>query len=701
MSVIEDTTKIGETPLTLQIGKLAKNATVSVFGRLGETCVLVTLVIGEENPNINYFPLTVDYVEKLYAGGKIKGSRWVKREGRPSDEAILIGRLIDRSVRPLFPKEFKNNTQIMITLLSVDGINSPEIISAIAASAALHLSPAPWNGPIATTRIGYITNNGKDKGTFIVNPDEETQNFSLLDLVVSSTTEKVVMIETKAEIIPEEIIFAGIQKAKEENQKIISFIENLRKKAGKPKISLSAKIIDKELELIIQKHYLDKAEEIIGKKETSLEVLIDQIFEEQENRFDKQKISETLTSLLHQRIRDKILKEKKRPDGRKPEEIRPLHIETSLLPRTHGSALFQRGETQVLSTATLGAPSLQQIIESPEGEEAKRYIHHYYMPPYSVGEIGKLGFPSRREVGHGALAEKALEPVLPSEDEFPYAIRVVSEVLSSNGSTSMASVCGSSLALMDAGVPIKSAVAGISIGLVAKNDKEYVLLTDIAGIEDFAGDMDFKIAGTSEGITAIQLDVKNNGLTDQIIKEALEKARQARIFILEKMKEVLPSPRKELSRYAPKVVVLTPPQEAIGDIIGPGGKNIRQIIAKTQTEINIGEDGKISISGLNKELVEEAVRLVQGSYQKVNIGDVFDGVVKRILPFGAIVEFLPGKEGLIHISKLGRGFIRDITKVIRVGEKVKVKVINIDPQGRINLARIDRKPLSYHPPFSQ
>lgn len=701
MSVIEDTTKIGETPLTLQIGKLAKNATVSVFGRLGETCVLVTLVIGEENPNINYFPLTVDYVEKLYAGGKIKGSRWVKREGRPSDEAILIGRLIDRSVRPLFPKEFKNNTQIMITLLSVDGINSPEIISAIAASAALHLSPAPWNGPIATTRIGYITNNGKDKGTFIVNPDEETQSFSLLDLVVSSTTEKVVMIETKAEIIPEEIIFAGIQKAKEENQKIINFIENLRKKAGKPKISLSAKIIDKELELIIQKHYLDKAEEIIGKKETSLEVLIDQIFEEQENRFDKQKISETLTSLLHRRIRDKILKEKKRPDGRKPEEIRPLHIETSLLPRTHGSALFQRGETQVLSTATLGAPSLQQIIESPEGEEAKRYIHHYYMPPYSVGEIGKLGFPSRREVGHGALAEKALEPVLPSEDEFPYAIRVVSEVLSSNGSTSMASVCGSSLALMDAGVPIKSAVAGISIGLVAKNDKEYVLLTDIAGIEDFAGDMDFKIAGTSEGITAIQLDVKNNGLTDQIIKEALEKARQARIFILEKMKEVLPSPRKELSRYAPKVVVLTPPQEAIGDIIGPGGKNIRQIIAKTQTEINIGEDGKISISGLNKELVEEAVRLVQGSYQKVNIGDVFDGVVKRILPFGAIVEFLPGKEGLIHISKLGRGFIRDITKVIRVGEKVKVKVINIDPQGRINLARIDRKPLSYHPPFSQ
>lgn len=695
MNIIEESLSIGDKKLTLQIGKLAKNADISVFGRLGDTCVLVTVVIGQENSNLNYLPLTVDYVEKLYAGGRIKGSRWIKREGRPSDEAILVGRIIDRSIRPLFPKGFKNSIQIMITLLSVDGINSPEIISAIATSAALHCSSLPWQGPISTIRIGYITSE-ENKGTFIINPDEETQKFSQLDLVVSSTKEKVVMIETQAEILPEKVILEGIKRAKEENKKIIKFIEDLGKKIGRPKISLSTSFND-ELINIIQKNYYDEImkhllpktteEEKVGEKEE----LINKIWEDYQGKFDKQTISEAITQLIYQKIREKVLKEKKRIDGRTLEEIRPLYIEISLLPRTHGSALFERGNTQVLSIATLGSPTLQQLIESPEGEEAKRYIHHYYMPPYSVGEIGRLGFPSRREVGHGALAEKAIEPVLPSEEEFPYAIRVVSEVLSSNGSTSMASVCGSSLALMDAGVPIKSAVAGISIGLIAKNDEEYVLLTDIAGIEDFAGDMDFKIAGTDKGITAIQLDVKNQGLTDKIIEEALEKARLARIFILEKMNQVIAVPRKELSKYAPKVVVLTPPLEKIGDIIGPGGKNIRQIIAKTQTEINIGEDGKISVSGLNRELVDEAVNLIKNSYRKIMVGDLFEGTVKRIMPFGALVEFLPGKEGLIHVSKLGRGFVRNPYQIVKVGQKVKVKVINIDQQGRINLALIRKE----------
>lgn len=692
MNIVEESINISDKTLTLQFGKLAQNTDISLFARLGDTCVLVTVVIGPENPNLGYFPLTVDYVEKLYAGGRIKGSRWVKREGKPSDEAVLIGRLIDRSVRPLFPKNFKNSVQIIITLLSVDGINSPEILSAIATSAALHLSPAPWNGPISTIRIGYVK-NGDENGSLLINPDEETQKFSLLDLVVSSTQEKVVMIEAKGEIIPEDVVFQAIKKAKEENKKIIDFIEKLRKRVGKEKINLKSDDLI-EIKDLIAKNYHKKIKEIAfnshdeKSNSESITYLVEQINEDCQGKFDKQKINEAINQIIYQQIRDKILKEKKRLDGRKPEEIRPLYIETSILPRTHGSALFQRGQTQVLSIATLGSPTLEQLIEGPEGEEAKRYIHHYYMPPYSVGEVGRLTFPSRREIGHGALAEKAIEPVLPSEEEFPYAIRVVSEVLSSNGSTSMASTCGSSLALMDAGVPIKSAVAGISIGLVEKDEKNYILLTDIAGIEDFAGDMDFKIAGTEKGITAIQLDVKNNGLTDQIIQESLERAKNARLYILKKMNDVIAAPRNEISKYAPKVIVLTPPADKIGEIIGPGGKNIRQIIAKTETQIDISEDGKVSISGLKKDKVEEAAQLIQNSYRKIMIGDIYEGVVKRIMPFGAIVEFLPGKEGLIHVSKLGRGYIKDPSRFISVGEKVKVRVIQIDPQGRINLAKV-------------
>jgi polyribonucleotide nucleotidyltransferase len=694
MNVVEESISIGDKKLTFQIGKLAKAADVSIFGQLGDTCVLVTVVMGPENPKLDYFPLAVDYVEKLYAGGRIKGSRWVKREGRPSDDAILIGRIIDRSIRPLFPKGFKNNVQIIITLLSVDGINSPEIVSAITTSSALHLSAIPWQGPISTIRVGYVKNNGQNKGTFIVNPDEQSQRFSQLDLIVSSTSDKVVMMETKAEIISESIIIEAIEKAKEENKKIIAFIENLRKKINKPKISVKKDSEDTELINILQKEYSDQLEKNIGQNlgekenEEEISALVNTIYEDYQEKFDKQKIYKTITQFIYQKIREKILKEKKRADGRAPGEIRDLHIETSLLPRTHGSALFQRGQTQVLSIATLGSPTLEQLIESPEGEEAKRYIHHYYMPPYSVGEVKRLMFPSRREIGHGALAEKAIEPVLPSEEKFPYAIRVVSEVLSSNGSTSMASACGSSLALMDAGVPIKSTVAGISIGMVSKNDQEYILLTDICGLEDFAGDMDFKIAGTDQGITAIQLDVKNKGLTNKMIKEALEQARIARIFILKKMNQIMATPRKELSKYAPKVVILTPPQDKIGEIIGPGGKNIRQIIAKTQTEIDISDDGKVSISGLDHRLVDEAVNLIQNAYRKVMVGEIFEGMVKRILPFGVIVEFLPGKEGLIHVSKLGSGFVRDPHQIVRIGQKVKVRVIQIDSQGRTNLAKI-------------
>jgi len=691
MKYLEESIDINGQKLTFQVGKVAFFSTTSVFGRLGDTCVLVTVTLGKENENIDYLPLSVEYVEKLYAGGRIKGSRWVKREGRPSDEAVLKARLIDRSIRPLFPKGFRQEVQIIVTLLSVDGVNSPEILASLTTSAALHLSPIPWAGPIATLRIGYIKANGSE-GSFIVNPDEEDEKYSILDLVVSSTKEKVVMIETKAEELSENLLLEGINLAKKESQKIIDFIDNLRKKVGQPKIPFSASVFNEKLIQVLREDFdkeignlvLRKAEKEFDDAE-ALEAVVGDVLEKYKDEFDKNQILKTIDYLTKESIRQKILKERKRIDGREPDDIRPLSAEVSVLPRTHGSGLFQRGETQVLSVVTLGSPLLEQLIESPEGEEAKRYIHHYYMPPYSVGEIGRLGFPSRREIGHGALAEKALEPVLPSEKDFPYTIRVVSEVLSSNGSTSMASVCGSTLALMDAGVPIKAPVAGVAMGLVSLSDDDYVILTDIMGVEDFAGEMDFKIAGTRKGITAIQLDVKNKGLTDKMIAETLEKARLARLKILEVIEKTIPYPRKELSKYAPKVVVITPPEDKIGDIIGPGGKTIRSLIAKTAVDITIDDEGKVNISGLDKEKVEEAASLIKNMVRDVTVGEVFVGEVKKLFPFGFLVELFPGKEGLVHVSQMGMGFVKNPARFVKIGQKVKVRVYQIDNQGRINL----------------
>jgi len=696
MKYLEESIDINGQKLTFQVGKVAFFATTSVFGRLGDTCVLVTVTLGKENENIDYLPLSVEYVEKLYAGGRIKGSRWVKREGRPSDEAVLKARLIDRSIRPLFPKGFRQEVQIIVTLLSVDGVNSPEILAALTTSAALHLSPIPWAGPIATLRIGYIKANGGDnsfgEGSFVVNPDEEEEKYSILDLVVSSTKEKAVMIETKAEELPENLLLEGIKLAKKESQKIIDFIDNLRKKVARPKIPFSASVFNEKLIQVLRKDFdkeidnlvLRKAEKEFDDAE-ALEAVVGDVLEKYKDEFDKNQILKTIDYLTKEIIRQKILKERKRIDRREPDDIRSLSAEVSVLPRTHGSGLFQRGETQVLSVVTLGSPSLEQLIESPEGEEAKRYIHHYYMPPYSVGEIGRLGFSSRREIGHGALAEKALEPVLPSEKDFPYTIRVVSEVLSSNGSTSMASVCGSTLALMDAGVPIKAPVAGVAMGLVSLSDDDYVILTDIMGVEDFAGEMDFKIAGTRKGITAIQLDVKNKGLTDKMIAETLEKARLARLKILEVIEKTIPYPRKELSKYAPKVVVITPPEDKIGDIIGPGGKTIRSLIAKTGVDIAIDDEGKVNISGLDKEKVEEAASLIKNMVRDVTVGEVFVGEVKKLFPFGFLVELFPGKEGLVHVSQMGMGFVKNPARFVKIGQKVKVRVYQIDNQGRINL----------------
>ncbi|PIY72104.1 polyribonucleotide nucleotidyltransferase [Candidatus Roizmanbacteria bacterium CG_4_10_14_0_8_um_filter_33_9] len=695
MKSSEETLVINKQPLKLQFGKFAQSVDTSVFATLGDTAVLVTIAVGAENPAIDYFPLSVEYVEKLYAGGLIKGSRWIKREGRPSDEAVLTGRLIDRSIRPLFPKLFKKQVQIVITLLSVDGVNSPEIVSAIATSAALAVSSVPWEGPISTTKVGYIPSPENKNGTFVLNPSDEEQEYSFLELVVSSTSEKVVMIETQAGMLSENIIEEGIEMAKKENKKIIDFIAGIVKKIGKTKSEIPNDEANKDIESIIAKSYKSDLTEAMkeaaitpGTNSPALNEIIDRMFEETEGKYDKKKILGIVTKYNYEQIRKNILDKKKRPDGRKVDEVRNIDVEVGLLPRTHGSALFQRGQTQVISISTIGSTTLEQLIEGPEGKDTKRYIHHYSDGPYSYGQTGRMMGPSRRAIGHGALAEKAIEPVLPTAEEFPYAIRVVSEILAENGSSSMGSICGSSLSLMDAGVPIKSAVAGVAMGIVTKSDTEYEILTDIVGLEDFSGEMDFKVAGTSNGITAIQLDVKNKGLTKEMIHNIFERAKLARLYILEHMNKVLSKARLDISQYAPKVVILTPPSDKIGDIIGPGGKNIRALIARTKTEINIEDDGKVVISGIDRKGVQDAVNTISDMTREVQVGEEFEGEVKRILPFGAFVECIPGQEGLVHVSKMSDQFVKDPSKIVSLGQRVKVKVIQIDSQGRINLQLI-------------
>ena len=691
--MIEESIVIDDKKLTLQFGKLAQAVDSSVYATLGDTAVLVTVAVGAENPSIDYFPLSVEYAEKLYAGGVIKGSRWVKREGRPSDEAVLTGRLIDRSIRPLFPKNYKNQVQVVITLLSIDGVNSPEILSAIAVSAALHVSSIPWAGPISTMRVGYVQSatQGTDAG-LILNPTDLEQEHSSLNLVVSSTGDKVLMIETDAKMVSEDIIKQGIEMAKAENKKIIDFIGGLTAKVGKEKqVAKEAPTYD-EVIALIKSDYVDVLDKAIksaavtaGSDSELLNEVVENIYGKLEEKYDKKQILSAVTYYNYANIKENILTNKRRPDGRGLDEVRPIVVETSLLPRTHGSALFQRGQTQVLSTVTLGSSTLEQTIEGPDGMETKRYMHHYSDGPYSYGTVGRMMSPSRRAIGHGALAEKALEPVLPSVDEFPYAMRVVSEILAENGSSSMGSVCGSSLALMDAGVKITEAVAGVAMGIVSRSDDDYAILTDIVGLEDFSGEMDFKIAGTKTGITAIQLDVKNKGLTEKMIEQIFEQGKKARLHILEKMESVISAPKADVSPFAPKVVVLTPPEDKIGEIIGPGGKNIKRVIAQTQTEINITDDGKVSISGVDRKMVDMAAELVQNVYRQVQPGEEFDGEVKRILQFGAFVEFLPGKEGLVHVSKMGKGFVKDPHDVVQIGDKVRVKVEQIDQMGRVNL----------------
>ncbi len=684
MKKIEKSIELAGRTLTLTTGHVAEQASGAVMAQYGETVVLATVMATEQDRDLGYFPLSVEYQERLYAGGKIKGSRWVKREGRPSDDEILKARLIDRSIRPLFPENYKKDVQVIITVLSVDLENDPIFIAPIAVAAAIEASEIPWHGPVSILSIGL-----KDGEPFL-NPRNTEKPYSDMDLIVSTTKDAIVMIEAGANEVTEENILKGIEFAQKESVGVLKFISDLAKEVGIKKEKVEKKTVNIDLEKAVKKLVGGKIENLVKSMAAknfaeydSVKVAVKESVTEEE----AEEAVQIFEKLVKEAVRSMILS-KKRPDGRKLDEIRPLNSTVGILPRTHGSAIFKRGSTQALTVATLGSPSLGQLIESAEGEEEKRYIHHYTMPPYSIGETGRVGYPSRREIGHGALAERALIPVIPSEKVFPYTIRLVSEILSSNGSTSMASTCGSTLALMDAGVPIKSPVSGIAMGLVIKDETDFAVISDITGMEDFNGDMDFKIAGTKKGVTALQLDVKALKLTLSILKDALTQAKGGRAHILESMLKALPESRKAVSKYAPKIVSIKIDPEKIGGVIGPGGKIIKQIISETGAQVDVEDDGTVNVSGIDSEGVNKAIEWVKSLVKEVKVGEIYEGTVKRIQAFGAFVEILPGKEGLIRVGDMSTEFVQKPQDVVSEGQEVKVRVKEIDNMGRINLSMI-------------
>ncbi len=680
--------KLGGKTLKLEYGRFAEQANAAILATYGETTVHVTAVMSSRDTDLDYFPLQVEFAEKLYAGGKIKGSRWVKREGKPTEDAILKARLIDRSIRPLFPKNVKKEVQVVATVLSVDGENDPDIPAMIATSAALHISDIPWDGPLAAVRVGLV------KGEFVINPENSLRDASDLDLVVSGSKDAIVMVEAGANEVSEKQAVEALKLAHQEMQVAIEAIEELRRKVGKEKKvfpqpeSLDSKLvqeISREVEAFLKPHL-----GVPGNKKGIADPVIEALAEKYADQLTKKQIAEIAHDVFKQMARRQTINQGIRLDGRKLDEIRPLETAVGLIPRVHGSAMFKRGATQALSIVTLGSPDMGQLIEYMDGEETKRYIHHYFMPPYSVGETGRIGWPSRREIGHGALGERALLPVIPSEEEFPYTIRVVSELMSSNGSTSQAAICGSTMALMHAGVPIKKPVAGIAMGLMTDGDKT-VVLSDIRGEEDHIGDMDFKVAGTKDGITALQMDIKIAGISFEILETALEQARQGRLFIMAKMLEAIPEPNRHLSTYAPKIEQFEVPTDKIGEIIGPGGKMIKQIIADTGAEISVDDStgkGLVTVSGVDQTAIDKAVAWIKGLIKTPEAGEEYQGTVKRIENYGAFVEFLPGKSGLVHVSKMGKGYIKDPRQVVELGQQVKVRVIKVDDHGRVDLALV-------------
>ncbi|QSZ28260.1 polyribonucleotide nucleotidyltransferase [Aceticella autotrophica] len=681
--------ELGGKKLIIQTGKLAQLANGSVLVKCEDTVVLVTACASKEpREGIDFFPLSVDYEERLYSVGKIPGG-FIKREGKPTEKAILTSRLIDRPLRPLFPHGYRNDVQVIATVLSVSSDVQPEIIAMIGSSAALSISDIPFNGPTGSVSVAMVDNK------FIINPDLKTREKSTLHLTVSGTKDAIMMVEAGADEVPEDVMLDAIMYAHEYIKKIVSFIEDIVREVGIPKREVILHKIDADIENNVREFATKKIYNALRteeKKERNDN--IDKVEEEVLEHFKEEypnnltDIDEILYIITKEQMRKMITEEKIRVDGRGLDDIRPITCEINVLPRTHGSAIFTRGQTQVMTVATLGPLGDIQILDGLGDEESKRYMHHYNFPPFSVGETRPLRGPGRREIGHGALAERALEPMIPSEDEFPYTIRLVSEVLSSNGSTSQASVCGSTLALMDAGVPIKSPVAGIAMGLIKEGDTVSVL-TDIQGIEDFLGDMDFKVAGTEKGITAIQMDIKISGIDREILSTALQKARKGRLFILNKILETIKEPKKELSPYAPRIIRLNVDPDKIREIIGAGGKTINKIIADTGVKIDIEDDGTVFISSSDLKASEKAKRIIETITKEIKVGTIYLGKIVKIVSFGAFVELAPGKEGLLHISKLSKKHVNKVEDVVNLGDEILVEVTEVDKQGRIYLSRKD------------
>ena len=691
-------TELAGRKLTVETGRVAELANGDAIIHYGDTVVMVNVTASKEpREGIDFFPLSVDYEEKLYAVGKIPGS-FQKREGKPADKAILTSRAIDRPIRPLFPKDFRNDVCVVATVLSVEQDNSPEVCAMIGASVALSISDIPFGGPTAAVNVGYVD------GQIVINPTVAQREHSRLKLTVAGTMEKVTMIEAGADEIPNDTMLDCIKAGHEEIKKLCKFIEGIKEEVGKPKFEYVSFATDKDVYAEIKENFKERMYQDVQAvdkevRDANMDKLAEDIqayfvekYGEEETETKSTEIANSIHDLEKECVREMIFKEHKRPDGRRIDEIRPLSCEVGVLPRVHGSAIFTRGQTQVLSVATLGMKSEEQMLDGIDEEESKRYMHQYNFPAYSVGEARPSRGPGRREIGHGALAEKALVPVIPSEEEFPYAIRVVSEVLSSNGSTSQASICGSTLALMDAGVPIKKPVAGISTGLVTdkENPDRYVMLTDIQGIEDFFGDMDFKVGGTKDGITAIQVDIKTDGLTYDIIKEAFERTKIARDYILDEiMLKQIDKPRKEISKYAPRILTTKISVDKIRDVIGPGGKMINKIIAETGVKIDIEENGDVCIYSVDGQNGEKALKMIKDIAREIEVGGIYDGKVTRIMNFGAFVDLGTGKEGLLHISKISSKRVEKVEDVLAIGDEVTVKVIEIDNQGRINLSMKD------------
>ncbi len=692
-------TELAGRKLTIETGKIAGLANGSVMVRYGDTVVMVNVTAAKEpKEGIDFFPLSVDYEEKLYAVGKIPGS-FTKREGKPTDKAILTSRAIDRPLRPLFPKDFRNDVCVVATVLSVEQDNSPEVCAMIGAASALAISDIPFGGPTAAVAVGYVD------GKVIINPTVEQREKSRLTLTLAGTEEKITMIEAGADELPNDEMLRAIKEAHVEIKKLCSFIRKIQEEIGKPKFEYKHFGVEEEFYNDLRNAFKDRMyQDVQAKDKETRDENMDKITEDitnyviekyGEEALDtrKQDIADTVHDLEKECVREMIYVEHKRPDGRKIDELRPLSCEVGVLPRVHGSAIFTRGQTQAMSIVTLGMKSEEQMLDGVDEEDSKRYMHQYNFPSYSVGEARPSRGPGRREIGHGALAEKALVPVIPSEEEFPYAIRVVSEILSSNGSTSQASICGSTLALMDAGVPIRKPVAGISTGLVTnkENPNEYIMLTDIQGIEDFFGDMDFKVGGTKDGITAIQVDIKCDGLTYEIIEEAFSRTKVARDYILDEiMAPVIAEPRKELSKYAPKIMMAKIPVDKIKDVIGPGGKMINKIIEEAKgVKIDIEEDGNVCIYEVEGQDGKKALKMIEEITREIEAGSIYDGIVTRLATFGAFVDLGGGKEGLLHISKISSKRVEKVEDVLAVGDEITVKVLEIDHQGRINLSMKD------------